>query len=158
MGWYLLTGIDTLCRFYRVVASNWHKKRDSFGEVPSPAIQLAMLPMAPSVLGLRPKPPPSRREVLRRAAAVNACTVQRLSFHIPLGNDTGRVREVTSSRKPSCEIVRSHWPPIPGGSGKKRAAQSHRAHCQRRLATGHCPQKIWAAAYFAAAHGNHRDS
>ena len=41
-------------------------------EVPTLTVQQAMRPLAPSVLGLRPKPPPSRREVVRRAAAVNA--------------------------------------------------------------------------------------
>ena len=42
------------------------------GEVPPLSWELTIRPLAPSVLGLRPKPPPSRREVLRRAAAVNA--------------------------------------------------------------------------------------
>ena len=60
------------------------------GEVPSLAVKWAVRPLAPSVLGLRPKPPPSRREVLRRAAAVNACTVQMFSFPTLLGNDTGQ--------------------------------------------------------------------
>ena len=62
-GWYLLVGINALCRFYQLVASNGYRKWDSFGEVPSLAIQLAVRPLAPSVLWLRPKPPPSRREV-----------------------------------------------------------------------------------------------
>ena len=62
-GWYLLITVDTLCRFYRLVLSNGHRKWDSFGEVPSLTIKLAVRPMAPSVLGLCPKPPPSRREV-----------------------------------------------------------------------------------------------
>ena len=54
---------DTLCRFYLVVASSGHRKWDSFGEVPPPADKQPVRPLAPSVLGLRPKPPPSRREV-----------------------------------------------------------------------------------------------
>ena len=71
----MLIGIDTLCRFYLVVASSGHRKWDSFGEVPSLAIQLAMLPLAPSVLGLRPKPPPSRREVWGAYLSTWVCTL-----------------------------------------------------------------------------------
>ena len=92
------------------------------GEVPSLAVKWAVRPLAPSGLGLRPKPPPSRREVLRRAAAVNACKVQLFSFPILLGNDTGRVREVTIRRKPPCEIVCGRCPPIPGKFGKSGSA------------------------------------
>ena len=63
-GWYLLAGIDTLYQFYRAHSSN---KPDYSQEVPSLSLKLAMLPLAPSVLGLRPKPPPSRREVFAGA-------------------------------------------------------------------------------------------
>ena len=63
-GWYVIEVIRTL------------------GEVPSLAVKWAVRPLAPSGLGLRPKPPPSRREVLRRAAAVNACTVPMFSLPI----------------------------------------------------------------------------
>ena len=44
-------------------------------------------------------PAPTGREP-RRAAGVDACTVPMFSFPILLGNDTGRVREVTNCRKP----------------------------------------------------------
>ena len=73
------------------------------GEVPPLSWELTIRPLAPSVLGLRPKPPPSRREVLRRAAAVNSCTVQMFSSSILLGNDTGRVREVTITDQPGAK-------------------------------------------------------
>ena len=48
-GWYVIEVIRTL------------------GEVPSLAVKWAVRPLAPSVLGLRPKPPPSRREVFAEA-------------------------------------------------------------------------------------------
>ena len=63
MVWYLLITADTLRRFNQAVASNRYGKWDSFGEAPTLAVELAMYPLAPSDLGLRPKPPPSRREV-----------------------------------------------------------------------------------------------
>ena len=62
-GWYLLITTDTLFQFYQAASFHGQRKWDSFGEVPTLAIQPAMLPLAPSGLGLRPKPPPSRREV-----------------------------------------------------------------------------------------------
>ena len=66
-GRYLLITTDTLCRFYQAVASHGHRKWDSFGEVPSLPVKWALRPLAPSVLGLRPKPPPSGREVFTEA-------------------------------------------------------------------------------------------
>ena len=60
-------------------------------------------------------PPPERHKKGslvkgRCAAAVNAYTVPMFSLPILLGNDTGRVREVTNRRKPPCEIVSGHCP------------------------------------------------
>ena len=88
MGWHLLITADTLCLLNP--ALSWDGAWENFnpGEVPPPVVKLVSCPLAPSVLGLRPKPPPSRREVLRRAAAVNVCTVQLFSLPFPLGNDT----------------------------------------------------------------------
>ena len=72
----------------------WAQEMGWLWEVPSLPVKLAMHPLAPSVLGLRPKPPPSRREVLRRAAAVGACTVLMFSLPILLGNDTGQFQGI----------------------------------------------------------------
>ena len=82
MGLYLLIVTDSLCQFYGMPSYDRSQKPDRPGEVPPPTVQSPLRPLAPSVLGLRPKPPPSRREVLRRAAAVNACTVPMFSLLI----------------------------------------------------------------------------
>ena len=66
-GWYLLTATDIRCHFHPALSSNRPRKRGGFGEVPSPAVQWALHPQAPSGLGLCPKPPPSRREVFAEA-------------------------------------------------------------------------------------------
>ena len=63
MGLYLLIITDSLCQFYRMLSYDRSQKPDRPGEVPPPTVQSPLRPLAPSVLGLRPKPPPSGREV-----------------------------------------------------------------------------------------------
>ncbi len=65
-------------------------------------LELVFGPLAPSVLGLRPKPPPSRREVF---------TEPFYKVTIP-----GTGGAVTNRRKLSCEIDTGGTPA--GGSGK----------------------------------------
>ena len=118
-GRYLLVVFDTPPGFYRAISWNRYKKYDRLREVPSPAVKWALHPLAPSVLGLRPKPPPSRREVLWRAATVNACTVPMFSLPILLGNVTGHWRGSNDSLKATVRnwlraLPAGDSPPIPG--------------------------------------------
>ena len=97
----------------------WAQEMGWLWEVPSLPVKLAMHPLAPSVLGLRPKPPPSRREVLWRAATVNACTVPMFSLPILLGNVTGHWRGSNDSLKATVRnwlrtLPAGDSPPIPG--------------------------------------------
>ena len=55
--------------FLPVPSSNLRRRYDSLGDVPPLAVKQAMRPLAPSGLGLRPKPPPSRREVFTGLSA-----------------------------------------------------------------------------------------
>ena len=63
----MLITTDTLCQFYQAASFHGQRKWDSFGEVPPPVVKLVSCPLAPSGLGLRPKPPPSGREVFTEA-------------------------------------------------------------------------------------------
>ena len=120
--WYLIEVIDTLCRFYRVVASNGRRKWDGSGRFHLCQSNWLCTRWLPPSWGCAPS-------------------------HLPPG---GRYCGVPPlSMRAQCRCFRSPFRSvtIPGGSGKKRIAESYRAKSSaatgRRYRAGQGSNDTW---------------